>query len=93
MKNKYIFDVNVIVFKIVRNMFPDWLYSFDTVNFVTGVTTRQANNLVVRRAATNIGSREMNTRGPHLWNKLPPVMREANSLNSFKSKLQNYLLN
>lgn len=92
-KDRYIYDVNVIVFKIVRNMFPNWLYDFNTVDSVTGMITRQANNLVIRRAFTNVGSREMRTRGPHLWNRLPSVIREAASLNSFKNKLQKYILN
>lgn len=93
MKDKYIFEVNVIVFKIVRNMFPNWLYDFNTVDTVTGVVTRQANNLVVRRATTNAGSREIYVRGPYFWNKIPSGIREVASLNSFKNKLHKYILN
>ena len=95
-KEKYVFSICVFVFKVVRSVFPGWLYDFHTVDTVTGINTRQAisySNLVVRRAATSVGSREMNTRGPYLWNKLPQALRDAGSFNSFKIKLKEHILN
>ena len=92
-KEKYVFNICVFVFKVVRSVFPGWLYDFHTVDTVTGINTRQASNLVVRRAATSVGSREMNTRGPYLWNKLPQALRDAGSFNSFKIKLKEHILN
>ena len=92
-KDKYKYDVCCLMFKIVRNYLPTWLYGFETINSATGVTTRQADNLVVRRAHTDIGSRELGIRGPHFWNDLSSAIRDAVSLPSFKNKLRNYLLN
>ena len=80
MKEKLTYDVCVFVFKVLRNLFPDWLYNFSTVNSLTGVITRQANHLVARRANTNIGSREMNTIGPQVWNRLPASLKDEDSL-------------
>ena len=93
MKEKLTYDVCVFVFKVLRNLFPDWLYNFSTVNSLTGVITRQANHLVARRANTNIGSREMNTIGPQVWNRLPASLKDEDSLMIFKNKLRKYLLN
>ena len=92
-KDKYTFNICTFVFKVLRNCFPDWLYSFNTINTELGINTRNANNLIVRRAKTDIGSREMYTRGPFLWNKLPNEIRETASLLSFKKKLKKYILN
>ena len=92
-KEEYKYNVASLVFKVVRNYLPGWLYTFETVNSVTGVTTRQADNIVVRRAHTDIGSREMSIRGPHFWNSLPSIIRDAASLSSFKSNLKKCLLN
>ncbi|XP_068235656.1 uncharacterized protein [Palaemon carinicauda] len=64
-----------------------------TVDLVTGMTTKQANNLVSRRANTHIGSREINTKGPQLWNSLPGSLKDEESLRSFKNKLRKHLLN
>ena len=92
MKDKYSYDVCVFIFKVIRNKFPDWLYHFDTVDTKTGITTRQAKDLVVRRANTYIEGREMSTRGPQLWNSLPSALKDAASLTSFRNKMK-YLLN
>ena len=92
MKDKYSYDVCVFIFKVIRNMFPDWLYHFDTVDARTGITTRRAKDLVVRRANTDIGAREMSTRGPQLWNSLPSTLKDAASLTSFRNKMKKYLL-
>ena len=91
--DKFVFEVCVFIFKVLRNIFPNWLYNFSTVDSVTGITTRQANNLVTRRANTEIGSRKINTRGPQLWNNLPTSLKDEGSLVSFKNKLRKYLLN
>ena len=92
-RDKYTFNICTLVFKVLRNCLPNWLYNFNTVNTELGINTRNANNLIVRRAKTDIGSREMYTRGPSLWNKLPTEIRETASLPSFKEKLKKYILN
>ena len=92
MKDKYSYDVCVFIFKVIRNMFPDWLYHFDTVDARTGITTRRAKDLVVRRANTDIGAREMSTRGSQLWNSLPSTLKDEASLTSFRNKMKKYLL-
>ena len=92
-KDKYTFDVCVFVFKILRNFYPNWLHHFNTVDSVTGINTRQANNLVTRRAATVMGSRVIDTKAPILWNSLPDSLKDEESLTVFKNKLRKYLLN
>ena len=92
-KDKFNYDVCNFVFKVIRNYLPGGLYDFVNVNTNTGVNTRQASNLVVRRAQTEIGSREMSIIGPCLWNSLPLAIREANSLPSFKLKQKKFRMN
>ncbi|KAK7060694.1 hypothetical protein SK128_026250 [Halocaridina rubra] len=50
-----------------------------TINSVTGLTTRQGEDLLVRRSKTDIGSRDINIRGPHLYNQLPRELKNAGS--------------
>ena len=92
-KESYEYEVCCLVYKITRKYLPGWLYNFVTVNSVTGLATRHANDLVGRRALTNIGSREMSIRGPRLWNNLPISIRTTGSLTSFKNSLKINLLN
>ncbi|KAK7012933.1 hypothetical protein SK128_014502 [Halocaridina rubra] len=47
------------------------------VSSVTGLTTRQGEDLLVRRSKTDIGSRDINIRGPHLYNQLPRELKNA----------------
>ena len=90
--NKYTYEVCIMVFKITRGTFPEWLYKFPTMNAQTGTTTRQTNDLYIIRSNTEIGSRAMHIRGPFLWNKLPLEIREAGSLPSFKRKIKKHLI-
>ena len=92
MKEKFSYNVCVFMFKILRNIFPGWLYHFNTVDSRTRINTRQANDLVVRRENTDIGAREMSTCGPLLWNKLPSDIKHATSITVFRNKLKKYLV-
>ena len=40
---------------------------------------------------TTLGARSFSAAAPKLWNKLPLELRQATSLNSFKSRLKTYL--
>lgn len=42
-----VFDLCVLVFKILNNQLPSWLYSFVTVSEIRGTYTRLSNNLFV----------------------------------------------
>ena len=86
-KDMHEYEVCCLVFKITRKYLPEWLYNFVTVNSITGILTRHANDLAGRRALTDVGSREMSIRGPRLWNNLPTVIRSTGSLMSFKTNL------
>ncbi|CAH3033440.1 unnamed protein product [Porites lobata] len=40
---------------------------------------------------TTLGARSFSAAAPKLWNELPVELRQATSLNSFKSRLKTYL--
>ena len=92
-KEKYEYEVCCLVFKITKKYLPGWLYDFITVNSLTGLDTRHSNDLVSRRAITDVGSRDISIRGPRLWNNLPLAIRNAGTLPSFKNNLKEILLN
>jgi len=91
-KEKNIYDTCVMVFKILNHSFPSWVISFQTVGDLRDVETRQRNDLYVDRARIDMGTRSLRNRGPFLWNKLPLQIKNTNSLNIFKNKLNNYLI-
>ena len=81
-----------LVFKIICNKTPDWLYNFPTVNSVNDVNTRQGCNLYVERTRTDVGSRQFCIRGPAAYNKLPLSIKNAGSVATFNRNLRNVLL-
>ena len=91
-KEKNIYDTCIMVFKILNHNFPSWLISFQTVNEIRNVETRQSNDLYVDRTRTDMGARSLKSRGPFLWNVLPLHVKNTNSLNVFRNKLKNYSL-
>ena len=91
-KEKYKYNVCTFVFKALRNYIPDWLYNFTTAHSEHGLNTRHSSNLAIRRVNLELGSREMNGRGPTYWNEIPVCIQNSITLPSFKEKLRNYML-
>lgn len=86
------FNLIITVFKYKIKEYPDHILPLQTVNNVTNSTTRQQNNLYVRRTNTDTGARAISVLGPKLWNSLPPEVKDSVSLSTLKSKLRKYLL-
>ena len=91
-ENKYIFDICVLMFKILNDSFPSWLYSMPRVNELNNRTTRQENNLYIPLTRTLVGERQIPVRGPKLWNKLPFEIKNTASIITFKKSLKKYLI-
>ena len=91
-KDKYKYDVCILVFKVLRSLLPNCLYDFSNVIHITQRSSRQADNLLVRRARTDMGRRDIDIRGPSLWNTLPCEIINARSLPAFKNNLKRHLL-
>ncbi len=92
-EDNILYDVSVLVFKILRNYFPDWLFTLQTVGETRNILTRQINDLVVPRVTTDYGNRILTVKGPRIWNELPVNVREEHTLPSFKRKLKAHILN
>lgn len=92
LEKKVFMDICVMVFKSKQGLIPDWLFPLYTRNQVRGSRTRQSNELIVNRFATDIGRNSFLIRGPLFWNKLPPPIRDVATLPIFKTLLKKYLL-
>ena len=72
-KENYIYEVCVFVFKVLKGEYHNWLYSFPSVGHLRSASTRQNNELYINNFRTDLGSRSMEIRGPSCWNKLPQM--------------------
>ena len=91
-KDKYIYEVCLFVFKILKSECPSWLYSFPNVGSCRDASTRQNSNLQVRRYRTDLGSRSMVIKGPSYWNDLPQNVKDCTGVSAFKKKLIDHFL-
>ena len=62
---------------------------------ITITITRSTGKLLLDhpkgKMLTTLGARSFSAAAPKLWNELPVELRQATSLNSFKSRLKTYL--
>ena len=91
--SKLYYDVCVLIHKLRHNHYPQWLLPLQSVGNTSGVRTRQENSLFVKRTNTETGARQMQVRGPKIWNLLPDNIRNTRNLCNFKIKLKEHLVN
>ncbi len=72
-RQKYLLDEGVTVFKVLRGFYPDWFLSFKTRRAITNGITRHMQQLYVPRASTHTGDRCIAVLGSTL--KYPPAHR------------------
>ena len=91
-KQKIEFDLCVMIFKVLHNLIPPWLFNLSTVGDRRNRQTRSNNDLFVLRTNTNLGGKSFIIQGPAVWNKLPNCLKEIGNINSFKTRLKQHLL-
>ena len=89
------FKFLVLVFKVVRNLAPSYLTDLLS-QYMPSRSLRSSSDsslLTIPRPLRlkSIDSRAFSVAGPTLWNHLPPALRQAKSLSSFKSQLKTHL--
>ena len=87
------FKVLLLTFKTLNGLAP--AYMSDLINTYTPgrpLRSQDAGLLTVTNYnKVTVGGRAFTHRAPHLWNALPQAVRDADSLDIFKSKLKTYL--
>ena len=97
-KSLNIFDIlkkNIAIFMFQYNtdQLPSVFNSFfPTFNSIHNYNTRNCNNLIPIFRRTSIGQRSIAYEGTKTWNTLPLNIKQSPSLNTFKIKLNVYLL-
>ena len=87
-KQKINFDLCVVIFKILHNLLPPWLFNLVRVGDRRSRQTRFNNDLFVSRTNTDLGNRAFVVQGPSVWNKLPNHLKQITNINSFKINLK-----
>jgi hypothetical protein len=85
----------ITVYKALNNLGPYALSDmFTYVSDIHDRVTRQAVNddLYISQVRTNYMKKSLQYAGAYLWNKLPPYVRNVNSVNLFKSSCKNWII-
>src|SRR6218665_1577158 len=85
----------LLVFLSLHGAAPEYLRDccIWTHSSASGLRLRslEKTDLRVRRMRTHFGDRAFSAAGPRCWNSLPPAIRLADSVDSFKVQLKTYL--
>ncbi len=81
------YNTAVTTYKQVNNFYPQHVVNLTTVTDMTGSRTRQQDQLYVSRTNIQSGGRSSSVTEPVLWNKPPPGVKEAASVQTFAADL------
>src|SRR6218665_2212689 len=85
----------LLVFLSLHGAAPEYLRDCcagtDSSASVLRLRSLERTDLRVRRMKTHFGDRAFSAAGPQCWNSLPPVIRFADSVDSFKAQLKTHL--
>ena len=86
----------MITYKILHNLAPQYLIQLVSIKPLSRYVLRSSDNGIFLShpagcSKATLGDRAFEYSAPHLWNKLPPHIRSAGSLDIFKSVLKTYL--
>ena len=89
---RIIYKILLLTYKAVNGQSPE--YIAELVSFYNpprSLRSSSQRQLVSPRFSTSYAKRAFSVAAPTLWNKLPIHIRQAHSLNSFKSQLKSHL--
>ncbi|CAH3173642.1 unnamed protein product, partial [Porites lobata] len=85
----------LLTFKCIYGLAPTYLSDLISIKSNSLYNLRSTGKLLLDhpkgKMLTTLGARSFSAAAPKLWNELPVELRQATSLNSFKSRLKTYL--
>uniref|UniRef100_A0A3Q3FPG6 Reverse transcriptase domain-containing protein n=2 Tax=Labrus bergylta TaxID=56723 RepID=A0A3Q3FPG6_9LABR len=92
-KHRITFKILLLTFKVIHNLAPLYISELLHINIPTH-TLRSSSSIQLTAPPARLstrGSRAFSRSAPHLWNSLPPQIRNIDTLSIFKSHLKTHL--
>src|SRR6218665_3494600 len=89
--NRITYKLCLITYKAIYNRMPDYITDFCTSAADNRLQTSSKNLLLVPRSFTKFGDCSFFVAGPTAWNSFPDHVKNASSLEAFKSRLKTHL--
>ena len=92
-ENRIIFKILVLAYKCLNNLAPTYLSELiHKAHTRDNMRSQNQYNLVIPKARPVYGERAFQFAAPFRWNQLPINIKNAKSLESFKTELKTHLL-
>ena len=91
--HRIIFKILIHAFKSIHNLAPPYLTDLLHIH-VPSRSLRSASSITLTvppARLSTMGARAFSRSAPHLWNSLPPDIRNIDSIDTFKSRLKTHL--
>ena len=92
---RIVYKILLLTFKCIYGLAPTYLSDLISIKSNSLYNLRSTGKLLLNhpkgKMLTTLGARSFSAAAPKLWNELPVELRQATSLNSFKSRLKTYL--
>ena len=89
------YKILLLTFKCIYGLAPTYLSDLISIKSNLLYNLKSTGKLLLDhlkgKMLTTLGARSFSAAAPKLWNELPVDLRQATSLNSFKSRLKTYL--
>ena len=89
------YKILLLTFKCIYGLAPTYLSDLISIKSNSFYNLRSTGKLLSDypkgKTLTTLGARSFSAAAPKLWNELPLELRQATSLDSFKSQLKTYL--
>ena len=89
------YKILLLTFKCIYGLAPTYLSDLINIKPNSLYNLRSTGKLLLDhpkgKMLTTLGARSFSAAAPKLWNSLPVELRQATSLNSFKTRLKTYL--
>ena len=86
------FKLCLTMYKVIHGLAPAYLSELcERTTALVRTRSSVRGDLVTRRTKTKFGERAFVVAGPAVWNSLPRCIRDAQSVNSFKTALKTFL--
>lgn len=90
-KQLYIYNICIFIRKTINKSIHTNV-TFTKIKQVSKRSTRRASFIVLPKVRTNYGKKMVTFGGAQLYNKIPSNIKNVNSLNTFKSRLAQYII-
>src|SRR6218665_213793 len=87
----HVYKLCLITYKAIHNNTPDYITDFCISAADNRLRSSAKNLLQVQQSSSKFGDCSFSDAGPTAWNSLPDYVKNASSLETFKSRLKTHL--